>query len=114
VNDGFNIAKLEKKIEKLENDINQFHNRDNDLTQTELKRKNIFLKEKLQTISDLVRILCHEMNQPLQAISGFSDLIKLNLTVNGSIQKDVDQICKQIKKANSINRKIAAVVKHIN
>jgi signal transduction histidine kinase len=83
-------------------------------TQIEHKCKHIFQKEKLQTISDLLRALCHEMNQPLQAISGYSDLIKLDLMGNNSVQQDIRQIRDQINKAVRINKKIANVAKYVN
>ena len=79
VNDKLNIEKLEKKIEKLEQDINKLCNKDKTFNQAENKCKYIFQKEKMQTISDLLRVLCHEMNQPLQTISGYSDLINLHI-----------------------------------
>lgn len=114
MNDKFNIEKLEKKIEKLEQDLNKFCSKDENFTQIELNCKYIFQKEKLQTISDLVRVLCHEMNQPLQAIAGYSDLIKLDSKANISIKEDIKQISEQIDKANTINKKIVALAKHIN
>ena len=54
------------------------------------------------------------MNQPLQAITGYSDLIKLDSKVNNSIKKDIKQIRDQIDKANIINKKIFALAKYIN
>ena len=114
LNDKLNIEKLEKKIENLEQDINKFRNKDKTFTQNENNCKNIFQKEKMQTISDLLKVLCHEMNQPLQAISGYSDLIKLDLMGNNSIQQDIKQIRDQINKAASINKKIANVAKYVN
>jgi signal transduction histidine kinase len=68
----------------------------------------------MQTISDLLKVLCHEMNQPLQAISGYSDLIKLDLMENSSVQKDIKQIRDRINKALRINKKIANVAKYVN
>jgi signal transduction histidine kinase len=114
VNDKLDIEKLEKKIENLEQDINKFRNRDKTFTQIENNCKKIFQKEKLQTISDLLKVLCHEMNQPLQAISGYSDLIKLDLMENSSVQKDIRQIRDQINRAVSINKKIVKVAKYLN
>lgn len=114
MNEKLDIEKLEKKIEKLEKAINRFCNKEKTLTQIEHKCKNIFQKEKLQTISDLLKALCHEMNQPLQAISGYSDLIKLDLMGNNSVQQDIKQIRDQINKAVSINEKIANVAKYVN
>jgi signal transduction histidine kinase len=68
----------------------------------------------LQTISDLLKVLCHEMNQPLQAISGYSDLIKLDLMENSSVQRYINQIRAQINKSVSINKRIANVAKYVN
>jgi phosphoglycerate-specific signal transduction histidine kinase len=92
VNDKLNIEKLEQKIEKLEKDINKSRNRDKTFAQIENNCKNIFQKEKMQTISNLLKLLCHAMNQPLQAISGYSDLIKLDLMENSSVQAEIKQI----------------------
>jgi signal transduction histidine kinase len=113
VNEKFDIEKLENKVEKLEQDINKLCNKEITFTQIENKCKYIFQKEKLQTISNLLRALCHEMNQPLQAISGYSDLIKLDLMGNNSVQQDIKQIRDQINKAVRIN-KIANVAKYLN
>jgi signal transduction histidine kinase len=114
VNDKLNIEKLEKKIENLEQDINKLCNKDKTFTQIESNCKYIFQKEKMQTISDLLKVLCHEMNQPLQAISGYSDLIKLDLMENSSVKKYITQIRDQINKSVSINKKIAKVAKYVN
>ena len=108
-----NIEKLEKKIEKLEQDIDKLSNKDKNFTETEVNCKFIFQKEKMQTISDLLRVLCHEMNQPLQAILGYSDLIKLELTGYNSVQQELKQIRDQINNAASINKKIAKVAKYV-
>jgi hypothetical protein len=54
------------------------------------------------------------MNQPLQAISGYSDLIKLDLMGNKSVQQDIKQIRDQVNKAANINKKIAKVAKYVN
>ena len=114
MSEKLDIEKLENKVEKLEQDINKLCNKEITFTQIENKCKYIFQKEKLQTISNLLRALCHEMNQPLQAISGYSDLIKLDLMGNNSVQQDIKQIRDQINKAVRINKKIANVAKYLN
>ena len=114
VNDKFNIEKLEEKIEKLDQNINKLCSENKTFTQTEINCKNIFQENMLKTVSDLIRALCHEMNQPLQAITGYSDLIKLDSKVNISIKEDIKQIRDQIDKANIINKKIVALAKYIN
>ena len=114
MNEKFNIEKLEEKIEKLDHSINKLCFKNKNFSETEINCKNVFKDEKLKTVSDLIRALCHEMNQPLQAITGYSDLIKLDSKANISIKKDIKQISDQIDKANIINKKIVALAKHIN
>ena len=114
MNDKFNIEKLEEKIEKLDQNINKLCLKNKTFTQNEINCKHIFQENKLKTVCDLIRALCHEMNQPFQVIKGYSDLIKLDSKVNSSIKKDIKQICDQIDKANIINKKIAALAKYIN
>lgn len=113
VNEKLDLEKIEKKIKELEHDINQLRNKEKYFPQIEHKAKYIFQKEKLQTISDLLKALCHEMNQPLQAISGYSELIILDFMENDSAQQNMEQIREQINKAISINDKIANVAKHL-
>lgn len=114
MNAKFNIEKLEKKIEKLDQNIIKFCCENKNFTETEINCKTIFQENKLKTLSDLIRALCHEMSQPLQAITGYSDLIKLDSELNSSIKKDIKQIRDQIDKANIINQKIVALAKYIN
>ena len=114
MNAKFNIEKLQKKIEKLDQHIIKLCAENKDFTEPEINCKTIFQENKLKTVGDLIRALCHEMNQPLQAITGYSDLIKLDSKVNSSIKKDINQIRDQIDKANIINQKIVALAKYIN
>ena len=106
MNYKFDIEKLEKKIEKLDQNINKLCFKNKDFTEAEINCKSIFQENKLKTVSDLIRALCHEMNQPLQAITGYSDLINLDPQVNISIKEDIKQISEQIDKANIINKKV--------
>jgi signal transduction histidine kinase len=105
---------LKKKIENLKLDINRFYEKNKTFTQIEMNCKDILQKERLSTISDLLRVLCHEMNQSLQAISGYSDLIKLNLLDSSPITKDIKKIREQINRANNINKKVITIAKFIN
>ena len=114
MNYKFNIEKIEEKIEKLDQNINKLCSENKTFTPTEINCKTIFKENKLKTVGDLIRTLCHEINQPLQAITGYSDLIKLDSKVNSSIKKDIKQIRDQIDKANIINKKIVALAKYIN
>jgi signal transduction histidine kinase len=114
VNGKFKIEKLEEKIEQLEHNIGKLRCKNKTFTQTEINCKYIFQEKKLQTISDLIKSLCHEMNQPLQAITGLSDLMNLDSELNSSLKNDIEQIRDQIDKAIFLNEKIVDAAKYIN
>lgn len=68
-------------------------------------------KEKLQGVIEMAGAACHELNQPLQAISGYSELLMLEAD-SGSplydmareIKKEVDRLATITRKLNNITR----------
>jgi phosphoglycerate-specific signal transduction histidine kinase len=108
------VNELETKIQNLEEAIIKDENNSKNLAENENNCKKIIQKEKLQTISELVRALCHELNQPLQAISGYSDLIKFTLSEDSPNFQNFNQIKTQIDKASIITKKLMGVTKYIN
>ena len=76
MNGKFNIEKLEEKIDQLDHNIDKLCCKNKKFSQTEINCKNIFQEKKLETIGDLIKALCHEMNQPLQAIAGYEKPVR--------------------------------------
>lgn len=68
-------------------------------------------KEKLQGVIEMAGAACHELNQPLQAISGYSELLMLEVPENTSaydmareIKKEVNRLAVITHKLNNITR----------
>ena len=57
MNAKFNIEKLEKKIEKLDQNIVKLCSENKNFTETEINCKTIFQENKLKTLGDLIRAL---------------------------------------------------------
>jgi PAS domain S-box-containing protein len=62
--------------------------------------------EKLQGILELAGAVCHELNQPLMAISGYSELARLQLADDHIAHKKLCNILEQVERMESILRKL--------
>lgn len=54
--------------------------------------------EKLQTMIEMATAVCHEMNQPMQVISGYSGLLLAGMTEDDPDYEDIKEISKQVEK----------------
>jgi PAS domain S-box-containing protein len=66
-------------------------------------------REKLQSILEMAGAICHEMNQPMQIISGYSELLLKNISENDPIHGKLDMIHKQTQRMGSITRKLMKI-----
>ncbi len=66
-------------------------------------------REKLQGVLEMAGAVCHEMNQPMQVISGYAELLLLNTPENEPIYKKLDAIKKQIFRMGAITKKIMMI-----
>lgn len=67
---------------------------------TELKRK-----ERLEAASETIGAICHEMNQPLQAIMGNVELLTKFQLEDGAVSK-IEKIFSEMERIQSINNKL--------
>lgn len=65
--------------------------------------------EKLQSALEIAGAVCHEMNQPLQIISGYSELLLQASSKNDPIHEKLDRINKQVHRMGSITRKLMTI-----
>lgn len=66
-------------------------------------------REKLQGILEMAGTICHEMNQPMQIISGYSELLLMNTPENDPIYNKLKTIVDQIRRMGSITRKLMMI-----
>lgn len=69
-------------------------------------------KEKLQVIFEMTGAICHELSQPMQAISGNSELMLMNLKKNNPLYKHVETIKSQVDRMGDITRKLKRVTRY--
>ena len=69
-------------------------------------------KEKLQVIFEMTGAICHELTQPMQAISGNSELMLMNLQKDNPLYKHVETIKDQVDRMGDITRKLKRVTRY--
>ena len=69
-------------------------------------------KEKLQGVLEMAGAACHELNQPLQVISAYSELLIEGIREDHSLVSYAEIIREQIDKMGGITRKIMMITKY--
>ena len=74
----------------------------------EEKSKN----ERLKVVLEMAGAVCHELNQPLQAILGYSELIMLDREKEFSFYNEVEAIQRQTERISKITKKLSSITKY--
>ncbi len=69
-------------------------------------------REKLQVIFEMTGTICHELSQPMQAISGNSELILMNIQENDPLYRRIKTIKEQVERMGNITRKLKQVTRY--
>lgn len=69
-------------------------------------------KERLQGVLETAGAVCHEINQPLQAVSGISELLLLDLADSDPVFKKITDIKEQTDRMGVITRKLMRITKY--
>ncbi len=69
-------------------------------------------KRKLQGVIEMAGAVCHEMNQPLQTILGYSELILLDIEPGHPLYKKLVNLKKEIEKMGKITRNLMQIIKY--
>lgn len=81
---------------------------------TERKRAEAALREreKLQGVLELAGAICHELNQPMQAIIGYSELLMMGIGSDNRYYGNIKNIREQVEKMGEITKKLANITKY--
>jgi len=79
------------------------------LTTTKLE---MIQKEKLQSILEIAGAVCHELNQPLQVISGYSELLTLEIDEGDPLYQRIEEIQKQVDRMGMITGKLSRITEN--
>ncbi|MEN6373401.1 MAG: PAS domain S-box protein [Smithella sp.] len=77
-----------------------------DITDRKRAEEERLRLEKLQGVLEMAGTICHEMNQPMQIISGYSDMLSMNISENDPIKWKIDTIRKQIDRMAAITQRL--------
>ncbi|NTW07532.1 MAG: PAS domain S-box protein, partial [Syntrophaceae bacterium] len=76
-----------------------------DITERKQAEEERHRYEKLQGILEMAGTICHEMNQPMQIISGYSEML-LNISEDHPIHAKLNTINEQIQRMGDITKKL--------
>jgi PAS domain S-box-containing protein len=83
-----------------------------DISHRKQAEKERLQKEKLQGVLEMAGAACHELNQPLQVIFGYNELLIKDLPEDHSLLENLNIIIEQIEKMGKITRKIMKITKY--
>jgi sigma-B regulation protein RsbU (phosphoserine phosphatase) len=69
-------------------------------------------REKLQVIFEMTGAICHELSQPMQAISGNSELILMSIKENNPFYRNIKTIKEQVDRMGNITQKLKQVTRY--
>jgi PAS domain S-box-containing protein len=80
-----------------------------DLTEKNRAARDRFQKEKLQGVLETAGAVCHEMNQPLQTILGYTELSLADISPDNPAFLSLTKISKQIDRMAEITHKLQGI-----
>jgi PAS domain S-box-containing protein len=83
-----------------------------DLTDKNRAARDRFQKEKLQGVLETAGAVCHEMNQPLQAIMGFTEISLTNISPENPAYLNLTRISEQINRMAGITFKLQSITRY--
>ena len=99
----------EPHILSVTRDIDDLKKAEEEVRKMEEERKKT---ERLQIIIETAGAVCHELNQPLMAISGYSELILLGITKDDPMYDKNLKILEQISRMGEITGKLMGITKY--
>ena len=80
-----------------------------DLTEKNRAARDRFQKEKLQGVLETAGAVCHEMNQPLQTILGYTELSLADISPDNPAYLSLTKISKQVDRMAEITLKLQSI-----
>ncbi len=83
-----------------------------DLTEKNRAARERIQKEKLQGVLETAGAVCHELNQPLQALSGYAELAQSGISASDDYTTLVEKIRDQVERMARITRKLHNITRY--
>jgi len=69
-------------------------------------------KEKFQGVLEMAGAVCHELNQPLMVISGYSEMLQIDLSEDDPQYKMIRNISEQVYRLGAITKKLMSITRY--
>ncbi len=69
-------------------------------------------KEKFQGVLEMAGAVCHEINQPLMAVSGYSELLLMDMSEDNPQYKSLSRIMEQVQCLGTITKKLMGITRY--
>jgi signal transduction histidine kinase len=83
-----------------------------DTTQRTCAAEALCTTEKMQGVFEMAGAICHEINQPLMAITGYAELIAMKSEKEGPLHADAKKIVEQVQRLGKITQKLMSITKY--
>jgi PAS domain S-box-containing protein len=83
-----------------------------DLTDKNRAADDRIQKEKFQGVLETAGAVCHELNQPLQALSGYAELLQMDSEANRQVFSLAQQILDQVERLADITGKLQNLTRY--
>jgi len=74
--------------------------------------KKLLQEEKLSGVLEMAGAICHELNQPMQVVSGYSELLMMDMEKDNMAHSYIKMVKEQTDKMGSITRKLMSITKY--
>lgn len=83
-----------------------------DISQRKAAQKEKYERERLQGVLEMAGAVCHEINQPLQAILGYSELLLMGVNTNPIEENNIHSIKSQATRLGRITKKLSNITRY--
>ena len=66
-------------------------------------------REKLEGVLEMAGTICHELNQPIQIVSGYVDLLSMDISEDSQTGKKLDEMKGQINRMGIVTKKLMSL-----
>lgn len=82
-----------------------------DVTERKVLEEERLQREKLEAVLEIAGAVCHELNQPLMALSGYHELIRFNLDEQSPANKYLVKAHKQARRMSDITGRLMCITR---
>ncbi len=75
-------------------------------------QKSLIEKEKLKGIVEIAGAVCHELNQPMQAVLGYTELLLMDLSEDAPLYERIKAIKSQVDRMVTITKKMMTTTRY--